>query len=51
MNKEQFADSYSLLQWIELCKNNEFVDAFWNDDFVTCRKIAKDIICGKEQIF
>jgi hypothetical protein len=41
MNKQEFADKWSLEEWQELCKNQEFVESFWHDDFDECREIAK----------
>ena len=41
MDKQQYADKYSRAEWQKLCLNQEFVDAFWEDDFDACDEIAK----------
>jgi hypothetical protein len=40
MNKELYAEKWSLPEWLELCKNQEFVEAFWADGFERCDIIA-----------
>lgn len=41
MNKQDYADKWSLEEWNFLCKNQDFVEAFWRDDFEECCKIAR----------
>jgi hypothetical protein len=43
MNKQQYADKWSLKEWQTLCKYQDFVEAFWNDDFDKCVEIAANL--------
>lgn len=43
MNKQDYADKFTLSEWQAMCENGEFVDAFWFNDFEKCDKIADEI--------
>lgn len=42
MNKQDFADQFSLDQWQKLCQRQDFVEAFWADDFESAKEISKE---------
>ena len=42
MNKQQYADKWSLNEWSKLCKIQDFVEAFWEDNFEYADEIAKE---------
>ncbi len=44
MDKQQFANRYSLDEWRKLCKRQDFAEAFWLDCFEECERIAKEIL-------
>lgn len=43
MNKQVYADKFTLSEWQAMCENGEFVDSFWLNDFEKCDKIADEI--------
>lgn len=43
MNKQEYADKWSLNEWRKLCQYQDFVDAFWVDDFKKCDEIAANL--------
>lgn len=44
MNKQDYADKWSLFLWQELCKSQDFVEAFWCDNFEKCDEIANNYL-------
>lgn len=41
MNKQQYANKFSLEEWKLLCKSQDFVEAFWKDDFTRADEIVR----------
>lgn len=48
MNKQEYADKWSLSEWQTLCKNQDFVQAFWLEEFTVCDSIADSLLSGLE---
>jgi len=44
MNKQDYADKWSSNEWQKLCKSDDFVSAFWWNDFEHADKIANELL-------
>jgi len=48
MNKQDYADKWSLSEWQTLCKSEDFTQAFWLEEFVVCDTFADNLLSGLE---
>lgn len=46
MNKQDYADKFSLSEWQAVCEEGDFIDAFWHDEFTVCDLIADRVLSG-----